>query len=190
VIESVDWLHGLPATRQRPVLERVPELDPHRVTKLREQAQRRRQQGEIIKDLLRRSPAAGVIPKLLGEMENELGVQSNARSLEKPGYRLAWKVTFSDEAPSTTCYFLVRRLFSGQSLCSAGSDYLGPAWEAPDRWMDYTADEVTRLLSHEEVVVGSARGERRVEVAGTDWVARLQRALRTAYQRPFRQGWR
>lgn len=190
MIESTDWLHGLPATHQRPVLERVPELDPHRVTKLREQAQRRRQQGEMIKDLLRRSPAAHVIPKLLSEMEQELGVRLNARSLEKPGYRLAWKVTFSDEAPSTTCYFLVRRLFSGQSLCSAGSEYLGPAWEAPDSWMDYTAAEVARLLSHEEVVVRSTRKEQRVEVAGIDWVVRLQRALRTAYRHPFRQGWR
>ncbi|RME44258.1 MAG: hypothetical protein D6791_13630 [Chloroflexi bacterium] len=183
---SADWLLGLP-TNQNSGFEKAVASDPQQVAMLRRQALRRRRRGEMIKRLLRRSPAAQVIPRLLREMQQTLGVQLNTYDLEDPRHRIVWKVSFAHETPWACRYFLVRRLFAGEELALTGTHYLGPAWEAPDKWLPYTDEELARLVQQEQIVVHSAAGERKVAVADVDWVARLQEALREAYRHPLRQ---
>jgi hypothetical protein len=187
-MRSADWLADLTVARNNVPLRKTSQPDPARVRMLHLQAQRRRRQGEKIKDWLSKSPASKVIPKLLGEMQRALGVHLSLYSLENPGWRLVWEVTFNYEAPWSCCYFIVRRLFAGHELDPRGSHCLGPAWEAPDTLLDYTDEELTQLLSREEIQVCSAAGTRRIRVRDPGWTAQLREALRDAYQHPFRRG--
>jgi hypothetical protein len=147
--------------------------------------QRRHRQGGRIKQLLCQSPVANVVPRLLCEMQQILGVRLDLYSLEEPGCRLVWKVTFGYETRSVYCYFILRRLFAGQELDPAGSYYLGPVWEAPDAWLDYTQEELVRLVNQEELRIHSAIGVRTVRVGDASWVVQLQDMLREAYQHPL-----
>lgn len=186
-MESRDWLLDLPATQDSMMLERIARSDLARTAAHRSQTQWRRRQGQRVKNLLCQSPAATIIPGLLLDMQQALGVHLDLHSLENPGCRLVWEVTFDYKAPWTYRYFIVQRLFAGRELDPGGCHYLGPDWEVPEAWLGYTDEQIGQLVSQEEVAVCSAAGERRVAVADAGWVARLQSALREAYRHPFQQ---
>lgn len=152
---------------------------------LRRLGAQRRQQGERIKQRLAKSPGGVTLCELLSEMEQTHGVWANLYSLENPAWRLVWQVTVDYEAPGSYRYIVVRRLFAGQALDPFGTHCLGPAWEAPLTWLQYTEEELERLLSQEEIEVRSAAGTRRIRVGAPGWVERLREALQEAYQAPF-----
>lgn len=185
-MESIDWLRGVPVSQDSMLPARIAQSDLDRAA-MRRLHVRRRQQGEKIKSLLCQSPAAKIVSGLLHEMQQVLGVRLNEHSLEDPGLRLVWKVTFGYRTPWTCCHFIVRRLFAVRELDPADSHYLGPAWEAPEALLNYTDDELARLLAQEEIEVRSAAGVRRVWVGNAGWVAQLKDVLREAYQHPFRR---
>lgn len=186
-MESGDWPVDLTPTRDRTVLEKAAQPDPDRLVTRRSQSRRRRQQGDKIKACLCQSPAVTVVPRLLREMQQAIGVRLNTYSLEEPGWRLIWEVTFDYEMPWTCRCFVVRRLFAGQELDPAGCHCLGPAWEAPETWLERTDEELAQLLSQEAIEVRSAAGVRRVPVGEAGWEVQLQEVLREAYQHPLRQ---
>jgi len=179
-----EWLSDLQVSQETPVRGNAAQSPRDRSTALH--TQRCRRQGEKIKSHLSQTPAAQVVPQLLNDMREALGVRLDLHSLEKPGCRLLWKVTFRYESPATYRYFIVKRLFAGQELDPQGhSHYLGPDWEAPEAWLEYTDEELLQLLSQEEIVVRSGAGKWVVSVENSDWQAQLQRALREAYRFPF-----
>jgi hypothetical protein len=182
---AIEWLVDLPDSQNNIFLDRTVHRDPDRGAVRHLPSQQRRRLGARIKALLCQSPVAEVVPGLLHEMRAMLGVHLGEYSLEEPGCRLVWIISFDYKAPWTYHYFVLSRIFGGYKLEPAGSYYLGPDWEAPAAWLNLTQEEVRDLVTQEELEVLSAIGVRMVRVGEADWVYGLQGALREAYQHPL-----